>query len=176
MPFICKVVSIKETKTGGNEVGNYTYLAVGSSPVAGSGIGCAAGVIGIEGYVNGRLDFWVNGTEVWTLHSGVSLTGREYTYMLYFNEVLETVYGTATTMTGSPSVAITFSSTTNSFSGVFGSGSRYIEKRCYLAGGGASTDNYVKDLTVEVVPEPATIGLLAILGLAFLRKKVSSTS
>ncbi len=39
--------------------------------------------------------------------------------------------------------------------------------------GVAGSDAYIlgNDLVADVVPEPATLGLLAILGLAFLRRK-----
>ncbi len=158
-------VSTIERKTGSSSTGPYSYLAVGSSPIAkGAGIGYGAGVIAIEGYVNGRLDLWTNGVEVSTVF-GVGLTGRDFTYTLNFDEVDQTVYAVVTASGN------TYNLGTNSFSGIFSSSDRYIEKRNYLAGGGTSTDWYVKNLTVSVVPEPATVGFLALLGLAFLRRK-----
>ncbi len=159
-------VTVGERKTGVSAVG-YTYLAVDSAAgVSGAGIGYGAGSVALEGYANGRLDLWINGTEVSTLF-GLGLSGNNYAYTLSFDEVAQTVQGVAATG------ANVYDLGTYSIAGVFGSGSRFVEKKNYMAGGGSSTDWYVSNLSVDVVPEPATLGLFALLGggMVWVRKR-----
>ncbi len=158
-------VSVTEKKTGGSNA-SYTYLLVDTVLDNTSGIGAAAGSVAIEGYSNGRLDLWVNGAEVGTLF-GLGITSIDYTYTLNFDEVAQTVQGVAA------AAGNTYDLGTYSIAGVFGSGDRYIEKRNYVAGGGAATDSYVSNLTVDVIPEPATLGLFAMVGggMLWMRKR-----
>ncbi|RKX47690.1 MAG: hypothetical protein DRP64_00355 [Verrucomicrobia bacterium] len=162
-------VSVGERKTGGSLAG-YTYLTVDSvAGVSGAGIGNGAGQVSIEGYVNGRLDIWINGAEV-TVGApifGLGLSGRDYVYTLNFDEVAQTVNAVAEVSGNTYDLGI------YSIAGVFGSGSRFIEKKNYLPGGATSTDWYVDNLTVDVIPEPATLGMVALLGggILWIRKR-----